>query len=102
MINKSPPSGRPTAKLQNLLGTSSKEFSHWGTYRDGDQWVDSLFAVAVAEVVLALVVTLAVPSTLAELADSTLAMLSLELDAAAAASAEKADVNMAVPYMLLQ
>jgi hypothetical protein len=53
-------------------------------------------------VTLAVLFTLAVLSTLAELADSTLAMLMLELDAAAAASAEKADVNTAVPYMLLQ
>jgi hypothetical protein len=71
-----------------------------GTYRDGDNKVDSLFAVA--EVVLALVVMLAVLATLTELADSTLAMLALELDAAACASAEKAEVNTAVPYILLQ
>jgi hypothetical protein len=32
----------------------------------------------------------------------TLAVLSVEVDAAAAASAEKADENTAVPYMLLQ
>lgn len=74
-----------------------------GTYRDGDHKVDSLLAVA--EGVLELVVIpaeLAVVA-LAELADSMLAMLSLELDeAAAAASAEKAEVNTAIPYMLLQ
>ena len=47
-------------------------------------------------------VKLAVLATLAELTDSTLAMLALELDAAACASAEKAEVNTAVPYTLLQ
>ena len=45
---------------------------------------------------------LAVLATLAELTDSTLAMLALELDAAACASAERAEVNTAVPYTLLQ
>ena len=58
--------------------------------------------MAVAEGVLELVVIpaeLAV-AALAELADS---MLSIALDeAAAAASAEKAEVKTAVPYMLLQ
>jgi hypothetical protein len=38
----------------------------------------------------------------AELVDSMLAMLALELDAAAAASAEKAEVKTALPYTLLQ
>ena len=97
MINKSPPSARPAAKLQNFVRNFLKKNLVPGgrAYRDGDQRVDSLFAVAVA-------VAVAVLSTLAELADSTLIMLAIELDAAAAASAEKADVNTAVPYMLLQ
>lgn len=45
---------------------------------------------------------LMVLATLAELADSTLAILALELDAAAADSAAKAEVKTAVPYTLLQ
>jgi hypothetical protein len=47
------------------------------------------------------VVLLGVLATLVELADSTFAVLAIELDASAE-TAEKADVNTAVPYTLIQ
>jgi len=73
MTNRSPPITRLTIQ------------------RDGDHNIDSLFAPAIA---VALPLEALLAALAAELADS---MLAVELDAAADASATKAEVNSAVP-----